>query len=126
VVVAKRSSDSIHCAECDVDIATKRLVEAARADVLPTYPEAIAKQRQHDVSTRRRGPLGIPRINRHGSPNRCFRRTFSQPLRKPRLRLSQSDWGIALVRSRIREATAASTALDALRNSLASQVQERK
>jgi len=38
-------SDSIHCAECDVDIATKRLVEVARAGRVAGHtPEAIAKE----------------------------------------------------------------------------------
>jgi len=37
--------DSIHCAECDVDIATKRLVEVARAGRVAGHtPEAIAKE----------------------------------------------------------------------------------
>ena len=37
--------DSIHCAECDVDIATKRLVEAARAGrIAGRTPGAIAKE----------------------------------------------------------------------------------
>jgi CRISPR-associated endonuclease Cas1 len=36
---------SIHCAECDVDIATKRLVEAARAGRVAGHtPEALAKE----------------------------------------------------------------------------------
>jgi len=36
--------DSIHCAECDVDIATKRLVKVARAGRVAGHtPEAIAK-----------------------------------------------------------------------------------
>jgi CRISPR-associated endonuclease Cas1 len=37
--------DSIHCAECDVDIATKRLVKVARAGRVAGHtPEAIAKE----------------------------------------------------------------------------------
>ncbi len=37
--------DSMHCAECDVDIATKRLAEAARAGRVAGHtPEAIAKE----------------------------------------------------------------------------------
>src|ERR1019366_7941055 len=37
--------DSTNCAACDVDIATKRLVEAARAGRVAGHtPEAIAKQ----------------------------------------------------------------------------------
>jgi hypothetical protein len=46
----------------------------------------LPKKRQRTVSTRRRAPLGIPRSNRHGSPNRCFRRKFSRHLRKPQRR----------------------------------------
>ena len=49
---------SINCAECDVDIATKRLVEAARAGRITGHtPEAIAKEaathRRHAVARRR-------------------------------------------------------------------------
>ena len=37
--------DSMHCAECDVDVATKRLVEVARAGRIAGHtPEAIAKE----------------------------------------------------------------------------------
>src|SRR6266852_3229809 len=59
-------------------------------DVLPDIPQKPSpKRRQHTVSTPRHGLLGFPRSNRHGSPNRCFRRRFSQHLRKHRLRPSQ-------------------------------------
>jgi len=50
----------------------------------------LPKKRQRIASTRRRGLLGIPRSNRHGSPNRRFRRKFSQHLRKPQRRPLQS------------------------------------
>ena len=50
----------------------------------------LPKKRQRTVSTRRRGLLGIPRSNRHGSRGRCFRKKFSQHLRTPQLRPSQS------------------------------------
>jgi CRISPR-associated endonuclease Cas1 len=37
--------DSMHCAECDIDVATKRLVEVARAGRVAGHtPEAIAKE----------------------------------------------------------------------------------
>ena len=83
--------DSTNCTGCDVEVATKRLVEAARAGRVAGHtPKAIARKPQHTASTRKRRPLGIPQSNHHGSPNSSFRRKFNRYWRKLQLQPSQN------------------------------------
>jgi hypothetical protein len=49
----------------------------------------LPRKRQPIVGTRKRGPLGIPQSNHHGSPTRCFQREFNRRSREPQLRPSQ-------------------------------------
>jgi CRISPR-associated endonuclease Cas1 len=66
--------DSIHCAECDVDIATKRLVEAARAGrIAGRTPEAIAKA----AATRRKHAQARAAWNPANQPTWLTEQVFS-------------------------------------------------
>lgn len=58
-------------------------------DKLATWTRYGTTERQPIAGTPRRGLLGIPRGNRRGSLNKCFRREFNRYSRKPQQRPSQ-------------------------------------
>ncbi len=69
--------DSIHCAECDVDIATKRLVEAARAGRVAGHtPEAIAKE----AATHRKHARALAAWNPAKQPTWLTEQVFSEKI----------------------------------------------
>ena len=91
--------DSTNCAQCDVEIATKRLVEVARAGRVAGHtPEAIAKE----AATHRKHAQAKAAWNPANQPSWLTEQFFSEKI-QPATRASFSyghrkkDWRIALV-----------------------------